>query len=269
MGRPRNRPYKRTWKNLLINKRYQLRFTLFMVGLSALLMYLLGWWVMVEAESTTTTAVNNALTACQGMPGAPAVAGPISPPPAPAQKDEPRGARRRARPVVTIDDSGMRNLPPPPAGSGGPSGEEIAAYRKCEAAVPGTVVKLHERMRLTFWTLLGSGVLIVVGLLLYGIKMTHRVAGPLYKVTLYMGKLRRGQYDVVYNLRKGDHLIEFYEHFKAAHAGMRALQEEDVALLRSLLAAADAAGLASRSTALAEALDELRAMADDKEKSLA
>ena len=30
--------YKRSWKNLLLNKRYQLRFTLFMVGVSALLM---------------------------------------------------------------------------------------------------------------------------------------------------------------------------------------------------------------------------------------
>ena len=32
------RGYKRSWKNLLINKRYQLRFTLFMVGLSVVLM---------------------------------------------------------------------------------------------------------------------------------------------------------------------------------------------------------------------------------------
>jgi hypothetical protein len=170
---------------------------------------------------------------------------------------------------VTIDDSGMRDLPPPPAGAGGPSGEEVAAYRKCEAAVPVTVVKLQDRLRLTFWLLLGSGLLIAMALLLYGIKMTHKVAGPLHKVTLYMGKLRKGHYDVIYSLRKGDHLIEFYEHFKAAHAGMRALQEEDVARLRSVIAAAEAANLASRSTELAEALDELRAMADDKEKSLA
>lgn len=51
-----NRGYKRSWKNLLINKRYQLRFTLFMAGLSAVLMTLLGWWVTRVAGEATTVA---------------------------------------------------------------------------------------------------------------------------------------------------------------------------------------------------------------------
>src|SRR5436190_3517158 len=49
--------YKRSWKNLLLNKRYQLRFTLFMVGISALLMSGLGIWVMKEANEATTVAM--------------------------------------------------------------------------------------------------------------------------------------------------------------------------------------------------------------------
>ena len=61
--------YKRSWKNLLINKRYQLRFTLFMVGVSALLMAVLAlgedliffnkdwrsgkrWWVAAVCTSS-------------------------------------------------------------------------------------------------------------------------------------------------------------------------------------------------------------------------
>src|SRR5690242_17598830 len=53
-GKPQ---YKRSWKNLLLNKRYQLRFTLFMVGVSALLMTGLGVWVMKEANEATTVAM--------------------------------------------------------------------------------------------------------------------------------------------------------------------------------------------------------------------
>jgi len=274
MGRPRSRAYKRTWKNLLINKRYQLRFTLFMVGLSAVLMGLLGWWVMTEAKSATTTAVNNALTACRDMPGAPRVptgaTSAVRPPPPAPPAEKPR---TRPRPVVTIDDSGMPAAPPPAAPAPAaapdrPTRAQVAAYQKCEAGVPGTVRELEGRLRLTFWLLLASGAVICIALLLYGIKMTHRVAGPLYKVTLYMSKLRQGHYDTVYNLRRGDHLRSFYEHFKAAHAGMRALQEEDVARLRALLGAASEARLATRSTQLAEAVVELRALLDDKEKSL-
>ena len=49
--------YKRSWKNLLLNKRYQLRFTLFMVGVSAVLMSGLGIWVLKEANEATTVAM--------------------------------------------------------------------------------------------------------------------------------------------------------------------------------------------------------------------
>ena len=48
--------YKRSWKNLLLNKRYQLRFTLFMVGVSAVLMSGLGIWVMKEANEATSVS---------------------------------------------------------------------------------------------------------------------------------------------------------------------------------------------------------------------
>jgi mRNA-degrading endonuclease RelE of RelBE toxin-antitoxin system len=283
MARARKRPYRRTWKNLLINKRYQLRFTLFMVVLSALLMGMLGWWVMTVAARATTVAVNNVLTSCQGLPGAreavpvptPEPKQPVAPAATPADPDgDAEGEGKRRRPVVTIDDSGMKDMPPavppaaaPPAPSG-PTEAEVAAYRRCTAAVAGKVRRLEERQRLIFRVLVGAGGLLAIGLLLYGIKMTHRVAGPLHKVTLYMSRLRGGNYDVIYNLRKGDHLVEFYDHFKAAHAGMRGLQEEDVARLRALVAAAEEANLAGRSPEMVAALDELRAVLDRKEKSL-
>ena len=59
MSGPANKGYKRSWKNLLLNKRYQLRFTLFMVGISALLMLGLGIWVMREANDATAVAKNH------------------------------------------------------------------------------------------------------------------------------------------------------------------------------------------------------------------
>src|SRR5258706_2943701 len=54
-----NKGYKRSWRTLLLNKRYQLRFTLFMVGISAVLMTVLGVWVMKEANDATTVAKNS------------------------------------------------------------------------------------------------------------------------------------------------------------------------------------------------------------------
>ena len=61
--------YKRSWKNLLLNKRYQLRFTLFMVGISALLMTGLGIWVMKQANEATTVAIDRVRgDACPKIP---------------------------------------------------------------------------------------------------------------------------------------------------------------------------------------------------------
>ena len=42
---------------------------------------------------------------------------------------------------------------------------------------------------------------------------------------------------MVYNLRKGDQLVDFFEHFKAAHDALRQRTEEDIALIDKAIAA--------------------------------
>ena len=99
--------------------------------------------------------------------------------------------------------------------------------------------------------------------------MTHKVAGPLFKVSLYLNKMRDGRLDKVWNLRKGDQLVDFYEHFKSAHAGIVTLQQGDIVALQAFLAAADAAHQAAPlPPELLVKVDELRVMVAKKEKSL-
>ena len=83
----------------------------------------------------------------------------------------------------------------------------------------------------------------MLGLALYGIKMTHKVAGPLFKVSLYFAKMRDGRFDKVYNLRKGDQLVDFYDHFKPAHAGVVQMEKDDIERIKAMIAAAEAAGI--------------------------
>ena len=274
-AKKQDKGYKRSWKNLLLNKRYQLRFTLFMVGLSAVLMCLLGWWVMAVAGRATTVAINNVLgeevckdptAAAAPDDTAPAEAEPAAPEPAPAA-EPPSG-----RPKVTIEESEMQILDSPPAAHKEAPAEDMGALRakfdECRNHQSAQIAKLESRKRLIFWVLIGVGSMLVIGLLFYGIKMTHRVAGPLHKVTLYMAKLKDGKYDTVYNLRKGDHLVDFYAHFKLAHAGMKKWQEEDVARLKAVIAAAEEGKLEGRSPELAAALADLKALLAKKEASL-
>ncbi|HEU5059127.1 MAG TPA: hypothetical protein VFU21_21490 [Kofleriaceae bacterium] len=273
--------YKRSWKNLLLNKRYQLRFTLFMVGLSAVLMALLGWWVMAVADRATTVAINNVLgeEICKDPAAVQAAAAeePAEQPTAqPAPPPVAEGDSGRPRPVVTIEESEMQILDTPAAGDRKPEAAPVAedagalkaTFEQCKAHQAAQIAKLEGRKRLIFWVLIAVGTMLVVGLLFYGIKMTHRVAGPLHKVALYMAKLHDGKYDTVYNLRKGDHLVDFYAHFKAAHAGMKKWQEDDVARLKAVIAAAEEGKLEGRSPEMAAALAELKELLAKKEASL-
>jgi hypothetical protein len=277
---PGDRGYKRSWKNLLINKRYQLRFTLFMVGLSAALMTLLGVWVKRVADNTTEVGLARVRgEACPPLPESPAanaaVPSPVMDPEtqrevapssaadsgaaAPTSEGTPDAPRAR----VLIDESSMTLTRSAPTQD--ELARRVAAHRDCEARQAGLIEDLEARRRNIVWVLLGSGLLLCGGLALYGIKMTHRVAGPLHKVGLYFGQMRDGRYRPVYPLRKGDELMEFYEHFKAAHAGVVNAERADIEHMRAVIVAA---GAGPHPPALAQVLAELKVVVERKEKAL-
>lgn len=299
--------YKRSWKNLLINKRYQLRFTLFMVGISTVLMTGLGIWVMRVANETTTVSMasvrgtpcpkipalvetsatedelppvpmklpeNNAPTdggsaaPADTPPSAPAIDTPSEPPPTAdsgsaagsGSATSPEGERPRAK--VVMDESSMTMLPPvltvPPD-----FGAKVVAHWTCDLRLAGQITSLERGRMLILYVLIGTGLLLVVGLALYGIKMTHKVAGPLFKVSLYLGKMQQGRFDKVWNLRKGDQLVEFYEHFKTAHAGVVQMEKDDIEKLSAVIAAAEQAGAGEHPTIV-----EMRDLVAKKEKAI-
>jgi len=212
-GRPQAATYKRSWKNYLLNSKYQLRFTLFMVAIAAVLMYMLAW------------GVKN-----------PSTHEPLWPT------------------VVGVSESATKVSVNTIQGLGGDD--------------PAQIRMLKAQQTELQWILVGTVVVLCAGLFLFGIKMTHKVAGPLHKVGLYLDKVKAGKYDTVYNLRKGDQLMAFFEHFKEAHTALRKTQEKDVQVLRDLIATAEKDGAAARSPELAASLDELRKLLATKEAGL-
>jgi len=292
-----DRGYKRSWKNLLINKRYQLRFTLFMVGLSTLLMTGLGIWIMIVATETTKVSITSERgKRCSKIP---AIQPPYEEQPAPTPTtppeptqptpgagsgsvapDDPEEPRKRPKINVTLDEMEMTKpiiVVPDVPGRGdiytlSDKGRElnkksfgwlVVDHWKCELEIVSNVKRLefgHTRILLV---LIAAGILLVFGLAIYGIKMTHKVAGPLFKVQLYLAKMRDGRFDKVYDLRKGDQLVEFYGHFKQAHAGVVALETSDIDRLKKTIAAAEVAGAGDHPSVV-----ELRAMLAKKEKAV-
>jgi nitrogen fixation/metabolism regulation signal transduction histidine kinase len=112
--------------------------------------------------------------------------------------------------------------------------------------------------RILMFVLIGFGFMLSLVLAAYGIVLTHKVAGPLFKITTHLDKIRDGKLGVVYNLRKGDQLVDFFEHFKGAHDALRQRTEEDIALIDKAIAVAGPGALA----------EELKAAKQRKQDSL-
>jgi hypothetical protein len=162
------------------------------------------------------------------------------------------------RATVQLEETSMTITPTLPSDYA----DRIIAHHTCEMRQTGSIRALERgRMRILY-VLLATGLLLIFGLAVYGIKMTHKVAGPLFKVSLYFAKMRDGRLDKVWNLRKGDQLVDFYDHFKSAHAGIVQLEKEDITKLKDAIAAAEAAGVDD------EGLDILRKTLARKEKSI-
>ena len=112
------------------------------------------------------------------------------------------------------------------------------------------------------YEMVGLGLGLVVILSAYLVIMTHKVAGPLFKVSTYFEQMAEGRLGVVTPLRRGDMLQDFFGEFKAMHESLRARAQADVAaleramtVLRDARGEADAAGRGKLDDALT-ALDQ-------------
>ena len=87
------------------------------------------------------------------------------------------------------------------------------------------------------YEMVGLGLGLVVILSAYLVIMTHKVAGPLFKVSTYFEQMAEGRLGVVTPLRRGDMLQDFFGEFKAMHESLRGRAQADVAALEQALAA--------------------------------
>ncbi|MGE0872173.1 MAG: hypothetical protein AB7P03_26680 [Kofleriaceae bacterium] len=122
--------------------------------------------------------------------------------------------------------------------------------------------------------MVGIGLGLVMILSAYLVLMTHKVAGPLYKVSMYFDKMAVGKLGRVTPLRSGDMLTDFYANFQEMHEAVRARALADAELmervatdLRTAQTQADYRGEAR--SKLIEALDGLDKHVADRKNQLA
>jgi len=103
-------------------------------------------------------------------------------------------------------------------------------------ADPATAQELQAQFansdRVVLWGIIGFGFVLILSISAVGILITHKVVGPLYKISSFFGRVRDNRLaPAPSGLRKGDELQEFYSSFREMHVAVRDRVIEDVRVL--------------------------------------
>ncbi|HEY0093044.1 MAG TPA: signal protein, partial [Archangium sp.] len=106
----------------------------------------------------------------------------------------------------------------------------------------------------------GLGALCVAGLMaLMGLVLTHRVAGPVYVMSLYIATLAAGRYPRMRPLRKKDELRGFFDRFSEAVDRIRERETEEVRLLSEVIETLEPLATTQEAQAAISILGSIRA----------
>jgi polyhydroxyalkanoate synthesis regulator phasin len=102
--------------------------------------------------------------------------------------------------------------------------------------------------------LIGLGLVLILSM--YLVVMTHRVAGPLFKISMYFDRMAVGRLGKVTPLREGDLLQDFFATFKAMHESVRDRAVSDAELMERAAKVLRASAAGGKLTAELDALEQ-------------
>ncbi|HEU4733509.1 MAG TPA: hypothetical protein VFT22_36700 [Kofleriaceae bacterium] len=120
---------------------------------------------------------------------------------------------------------------------------------------------LESDDQMLVYEMVAVGLGLVIILSAYLVIMTHKVAGPLFKISMYFDQMASGRLGPVTPLRRGDMLQDFFGDFKAMHESVRERSVADVqAMERALTQLRDARARAEYGEARGKLDDALEAL---------
>ncbi|HYO59011.1 signal protein [Archangium sp.] len=146
-------------------------------------------------------------------------------------------------------------------GGGGVLLVGLLTYRVHKAAVDSgaSPLALATSGETMLW-LTGLGALAIAGLLaLFGLVITHRVAGPVYVMSLYIATLAAGRYPRMRPLRKKDELRGFFDRFSEAVDRIREREAEEARLLSEVIETLEPLATTEETRAALSILGSIRA----------
>jgi hypothetical protein len=215
-------PYKRSMKNLLIDPRFQLKYTGIIVGVALVISLFLGaflWKTSRDVVAESQRVVEQ--------------------------------SERVAEESKKVSDVVRMSIKDDPVYGQNP--ELAAAYNSAASDADKQILAQQESLvhqqramidsqRTTLFVLVGALLLLVVLIGLLGIYITHKVAGPIFKMKMLLRQVGDGKLVFQGRLRKGDELQEFFETFTRMVDKLRERQQSQVELLSNAIEMAKANG---------------------------
>lgn len=104
-------------------------------------------------------------------------------------------------------------------------------------ALIANAAQMKQQMRTQFLVVAGGIVAFVIVIGLGGIVLTHKIAGPLFKIRRHCREVGSGDFTTPSDLRKGDELVDFFKTFQDMVKKLRARAEGDLRDLNEAIAA--------------------------------
>lgn len=142
---------------------------------------------------------------------------------------------------------------------------EAAHALRAASLSPELKLHLAEVDATLVWLIVGAAFLMAAALALYGIVLTHRVAGPVYVITQYVRVLASGHFPKLRPLRRSDELRAFFDRFQEAVEALRGRHHEELGQLEAALSRLEPAAATPE---VREAVEILRVLKEGKTAAL-
>jgi methyl-accepting chemotaxis protein len=219
--------YKRSFRNLLIDSRFQLKYTSLLVLVALVVSFLLGGFLYrtsLEVVAESQSVVEESKKVSDVV-------------------------------MMSIKDNYGQNpeLAAAFAEEASKSDQKVLDRQRA-------LVRQQQKMLVA---LVGALALLVALIGLCGVWFTHKIAGPVYKMKMLLRQVGDGKLVFQGSLRKGDELQDFFEAFASMVDKLRDRQAKEVAQLDAALRMANEAGASQESLAKVELVrDEMKRAID-------
>ena len=232
--------YKRSFKNYLLDPRFQLKWTGMIIGVAFVISAIMG--VFLYRTSSEVTAESQKVI---------------------AQGQELIKESQKNSDLVKMQIEKDYGDSPELKATYNTSAQELDAQlgTKQKALLAQQQATIHQQSTMLTSLVAGLALLVVlIGLL--GIYFTHKVVGPIYKMKMLLRQVGEGKLNFYGKLRKGDELQDFFEVFAQMVEKLKDRQRREVTDLESAMDAAKASGASD------DAIEKIQRVRDEMKAAL-